>query len=443
MKYLVIGANAAGMSFVAKLKRNNPQNEIIVIEKNNYISLGACGLPYYVGNYFNVEKQMIARTVEEIQKIGVDIRINEEVVNVDYHNKIVKIKKGNEYYNEKYEKLIISSGAQPIIFPNVQKNNKNIFTLTTLSDGLSLKKILQENIQKNIGIIGTGFIGLELMDSLLNYNHQITIITKDDHIMQNVFSKDIVEEVEEKIINNKQIILLKNKNILKIEEKVTENKINVNMEDSKLDFDILIFAMGFKPNTNFIQQIDKLPNGAIITNDKCETSIPNIYALGDCATVTNAITKTNMYLPLATTANKLGRMLADYLSGNEIFFEGMLGSSCIKILDYELARTGLNEQECIDNNIKYQTKIIKDKNQTDYYPGQENIMAKIIYEQDSFKILGIEMIGKKGVIGRVDAISVAILNQMTTKQLGYIDFAYSPPFARTWDFLNVIGNAVK
>ncbi len=439
MKYLVIGGNAAGMSFVAKMKRNQKDSEIVVIEKRDYVSLGGCGLPYYVGDYFENEDRLLARDVDSFLNMGVDLRINQEVIKVDEKSKTVVIKDNDKEYEETYDKLIISSGASPIIFNGVKVDNKKIFTLTSLEDGINFKKVLKENSNKKIGIIGAGFIGLELMDSILNYDHKVSVLTRDEDVLFPLFSKEILEDLTNDINNNKQIELINNINISTINN---NQKVEVVTDKKTFEFDFLVLAMGFRPNTSFIN-LDKLANGAIITDFNSKTSVDDIYAIGDCATVKNAITNKNMYLPLATTANKLGRKLADDLSNIKTHFKGMLGSTSIKVLDYELARTGLMEKDCIDNNISFKTKFIKDVNQTSYYPGQSSIKAKIIYKEETLEVLGIEMIGKKGVVGRVDAMSVVILNKMTTKELGYIDFAYSPPFARTWDFLNVIGNVSK
>ncbi len=439
MKYLVIGGNAAGMSFVAKMKRNQPDSEIVVIEKRDYVSLGGCGLPYYVGDYFDDENKLIARTVESFLEMGIDLRTNQEVISVDKKNKIVSVKNGNDFYEESYDKLIISSGAKPIVFGDVEVDSKKVFTLTSLEDGINFKKVLKENSKKSVGIIGAGFIGLELMDSILNYDHKVTVMTRDEDILFPLFSKEVLEDVTNDINENKQIELINNINIKSINN---SDKVEVITEDKTLEFDYLVLAMGFRPNTSFID-LEKLSNGAIITDSNSKTSEEDIYAIGDCATVKNAITNKNMYLPLATTANKLGRKLADDLSGIDTHFKGMLGSASIKVLDYELGRTGLSQKDCLENNIKFKTKFIKDVNQTGYYPGQTSIKANVIYDENTLEVLGIEMAGKKGVIGRVDAMSVVILNKMITKELGYIDFAYSPPFARTWDFLNVIGNVSK
>ncbi|MFV0288950.1 MAG: CoA-disulfide reductase [Mycoplasmatales bacterium] len=440
MKYLVLGGNAAGMSFAAKMKRNDASSEIIVIEKNDYVSFGACGLPYYVGDNFANEQRMIVKTPEEFQETGIDLRIKEEVLSVNEKAKEVEIKSQAKTYIETYDKLIISTGAKPIILNNVQPDYKKVFTLTSLEDGKKLKALIKEKSNLNIGIIGTGFIGLELMDALLDKEHTITMFTNTKTIMAPTYSAEIVEPIEVKL---QKLTNLTIKNNVLIDKLEIKELVELSYDNQQEVFDIVVMCIGFKPNTAFISNVDKIPNGAIITDNKAQTSVKDIYAIGDCATVTNLITKKPMFLPLATTANKLGRMLADSLANKEVYFQGMLGTSAIKILDYELGKTGLGEQDCLDNQIAYKTKIITDFNQTNYYPGQEKIMAKIIYEAQTLQILGIEMVGKKGVIGRIDAMALAIHHKMTTAELGYADFAYAPPFARTWDFLNVIGNVSK
>lgn len=442
MRYLVLGGNAAGMSFAAKMRRNQPKAEVIVIEKRNYVSFGGCGLPYYVADHVKNSEHLIVRSPEKFIEQNIDLRIEQEVLNINTNSKEVEIKQLNEEtYNLTYDKLIIATGASPITLFNIDVDYKNVFTLTSKEDGIRLKETLSETENKKIAIIGSGFIGLELMDSLCEFSHNMSIITRDKNIVGELFDEQITEEVQKEIKNKSKINLMLEQNIKNIEK--VDNKVLVTLESQKLEFDYLIFAVGFRPNSIFIQSVDKLPNGAIITDDNMETNITDVYAIGDVATSKNIITNKQMYVPLATTANKTGKALADKLSKIDVPYIGMLGASILKIFDYEIGRVGLTKKQILDEGIKFKEKIVSDYNQTSHYPGQEKIIAKIYYDENSLQILGIEMSGKKGVHGRLDAMSVVIMNKMTTKQLGYIDFAYAPPFARTWDFLNVIGNVSK
>ncbi len=435
MKIIVIGSNAAGMSFAAKYKRNNPTHEIIAFEKRDYVSFGSCGLPYFVGEFFEDKNEMIARTVEDTIASGIDLRINTEVTEIDFDSK--KVLANNEWFE--YDKLIISTGARPIV-PNFGEFNLNNFsTLTSFEDGLKVKETLSSKFINNVTIIGGGFIGLELIEACLNLNKNITLVEANNTVLGNQFEKEITEIAHQRILDS-NVDLKLNTQVMSIEDTSTGYKINTSNGDFETDY--IICSVGFKPNTEFIN-LDKLNNGAIIVNEYCETNIKDVYAIGDCATSINYLTKKPVFTPLATVANKYGRMLGDHLSGIETNLNGMLGSSCLKLIDLDLARVGLTKTELENSNFDFDYKIVNDKNHTSYYPGQSDVRFIIFYEKLTYKILGAQMIGQKEIVGRINTIAAAITMGMTTKQLGYLDLCYAPPFARTWDILNVSGNIIK
>ncbi len=440
MKYLVIGGNAGGMSFAAKMKRNSPNDEIVILEKRDYISFGGCGLPYYIGGQFDNENRMFARKPDEIISLGIDLRVNSVVTNVDTENNIVHYKKNNEQLTESYDKLIVASGSRARQLPNVKGDNSRISSLLSFEDGKKIKTAMQNNDNKKIGIIGAGFIGLEVMENIKELNKEVVLIESTNNVMGNKFSNEILEDVPS---------YLKENGVEAYFETFVEevegfyDKVIIKTNKGNIEVDYLIVSIGFVPNTEFID-IEKF-KGVIKTDKNCKTNIDNIYAVGDCALSYNKISDDMEYLPLATTANKQGRNLADYFAFGEANtnFDGMLGSSSVKFFDMQLARTGLSEETAKKYFKNVKSKVIKDKNQTSYYKGQEDIKVKIVYNADNFEILGAEMIGKKDVVLRIDVLAGLIHMKATTKQLGYIDFCYSPPFARTWDVLNVAGNVIK
>lgn len=439
MKTLIIGSNAAGMSFAAKYKRNNPTHEVIAFEKRDYVSFGGCGLPYFAGNFFDDQERMIARSVNKTIESGIDLRINAEVTNIDFDNKKVEYKQEDELKVETYDQILISTGANPIV-PNFGEYSKEkVTTLVSMADGVKLKSLLNQDENKKITIIGGGFIGLEVMDSAHHLGKEVTLIEREETIMSRQFSSEMIEQVESEI-KASGINLLTSTAVETIKDGTNNYQIRTN--NGVVEADVIVMAIGFRPNTDFID-LEKLANGAIITDKFGKTNYDGVYAVGDCATIYDQVQDKMVYLPLATSANKQGRMLADHLSGKETFFKGMLGSSSLKVLDFELGCTGMNEQSAINNQVDYKVVKIKDVNQTSYYPGQERIEVKVVYRKNDNVILGAEMIGKKGVIGRLDALAVAVHAGITTNELGYIDFTYAPPFARTWDVLNVVGNVAK
>lgn len=444
MRIIIIGGIAAGMSAAAKLRRLDKDAEIKVYEKSPIVSFGACGLPYYVGGFFEDEKQMIARSPEKFKETGIDISVEHEVVFIDINNKKLKVKnlKTDEIFEDKYDKLMISTGASAIIPPIKNFNIENVHTLKSMEDGKILKQKMKcENI-KNVAIIGAGFIGLEAVEAAREYGKNISVFQLEDRILKEVFDKEVTDllenELKEKGVNlylNSKVIEFKGDG--KITKVVTENE--------EVDADLVILATGVKPNTQFLKDtgIKMLENGAIVVDKEGKTSINDIYSAGDCATVTHLLKPEPTYIPLATVANKFGRVVGENLGGKNMEYEGSLGSACIKVLDIEAGRTGLTESEASKLGIYYKTVFVSDKNQTDYYPGQENISIKLIYNAENKQILGAQVVGKKDAVQRTNALAVAIYAKLTTEQLGMMDFCYSPPFARTWDVLNRAGNVAK
>ncbi len=435
MNIVIIGANAAGMSFAAKYLRNNPSHNVIAFEKKDYVSFGSCGLPYYVGDFFENESEFFARTPKQIIESGIDLRINTTVDKVDFENKLVYT--GDEATS--YDKLIISTGATPVV-PNFGEYSKaNFSTLTTLEDGNFSKDRLKDDAIKHVTIIGGGFIGLEIVEACLHLGKKVTLVEAADSILSNQFDSEISTIGHERI-SEAEVDLQLQTLVQEIKDHEAGYEVTTNNGSFKTDF--IFCAVGFRPNTQMFE-LDKLGNGAIIVDEFNQTNLTDVYAIGDCATTTSLILDKQVYLPLATVANKVGRRLADHLSGKETFLNGFLGSSCLKLIDLEMGRTGLTEQDAIANKIDYKKVFITDKNHTSYYPGQENISAVLIYENETKIILGAQMIGKSGVVHRVNTIAACIAKSLTTSELGYIDFGYAPPFSRTWDVINLLGNVAK
>ncbi|EES50049.1 CoA-disulfide reductase [Clostridium botulinum] len=444
MRVVIVGGIAAGTSAAAKLRRVNPDAEIIIYEKSEIVSFGACGLPYFVGNFFEDSQNMIARTPEEFIKSGVDVKTNHEVINIDFNNKLVTVKnlKAGSQFNDKYDKLMIATGAKSIIPPIKNVNLKNVYTLKSMDDGKFLKKLLREKSNKNIAIVGAGFIGLEAVEAAKSYGKEVSVFQLEDRILKDVFDKEITD-VLEKELRDKGVNLYLQETVTELigHDKVT--KICTNKRE--INADIVIISTGVKPNTEFIKDsgIDMLFNGAIIVDEYGKTSIEDVYSAGDCATINQIVTNEKSYVPLATGANKLGRIVGENLGGANLPFQGSLSSSCIKVLDIEAGRTGITEEKAKQMGLDYKTKFITDMNQTNYYPGQSKIYVKLIYEANSKRILGGQVAGYKDAVQRVNVIAACIFGKLTTKELGMLDLCYSPPFSRTWDVLNVAGNICK
>lgn len=443
MRVVIIGAVAAGMSAAAKLKRMKPDYEVVVYEKTDIVSFGACGLPYYVGGFFNDSNMMIAREKSKFIESGIDLKTLMEVIDVDTNNKKLKIKdiQSGSVFEDNYDKLMIATGASSIT-PSFDKKFENVTTLKDMSDGIKLRELISKEENKNIVIIGAGFIGIETIEAAKKLNKNIHLIDRNNRILSKVFDEEITTLLEDELRNN-NINLHLGENI---QEYIGEDKIEKIITDKgEIESDLVVVAIGVRPNTSFLKNtdIEMLPNGAIIVDEYGRTSVEDVYSAGDCATIKNILTNEDMYVPLATGANKLGRIVGENLGGINSSFPGSLASSCIKVLDMEAAATGITEEKAKSLNLNYKAKFVSGFNQTHYYPGREKLSIKLIYDANTKVILGGQVAGYKDAVQRANVIATAITTKMTTDQLGMLDLCYAPPFATTWDILNIAGNVSK
>ncbi|MGL4561496.1 MAG: CoA-disulfide reductase [Brevinema sp.] len=442
MNIIIAGGNATGMSAAARLRKNMPDAHIIVFEKGDLVSFGACGLPYYVGDEFSDTKEMIVRSLEAFQKLNIDVRLFHEVISVDSDTKTIHVKntQTNQQSTIQYDKFLISTGAVPLI-PNIPGIDlQGVYTLTKMEDGIAIKKSL-DNVQ-NVVIIGAGFIGLEIAEAMLHHGKKVTLIERSSRISQRVFDLEMTEHLEA-FVKKSGVDLHVDEEVQSIIGQGSVKAVKTNKSEYKAD--LVIVAIGFRPATEWLKSssINMLPNGAIIIDDQCQTSVSDIFAGGDCATVKNAVHHGDSYIPLATSANKLGRLLGDIIADKKVSFQGTLGSSALRFKDFEIARTGLSEHEAQSNNINYNINVIKDYNHTSYVAGKTEIVLKYIYDKNTRVLLGAQICGGSGAALRIDALAVAIFSKMTVDTLGMMDFMYAPPFSRTWDIMNIAGNTAK
>lgn len=444
MKVIIVGGVAAGMSAAAKLKRANKEAQITVYEKSRHVSFGACGLPYFVGNFFEDSQKMIARTVEQFNASGITVNIEHEVLNVDTDNKCITVKNllTGETFTDTYDKLMIATGASAIIPPINNVDLKHVYTLKSMEDGEALKHAMQNEALKRVAIVGAGFIGLEVVEAAKQYGKEVHVFQLNDRVLVDTFDKEITDLLEEELrTHDVHLHLSQTVTELVGDEAVTQIKTN----DETFDVDIVVLTAGVRPNTSFLKdtKIEMLRNGALVIDHEGRTSIEDIYAAGDCASINHILKSEPAYIPLATVANKMGRIIGENLAGAHHTFNGSLASACLKVMNLEAGRTGLSEQEAMNLGINYKTVFITDMNQTSYYPGQSKINVKLIYNADTKVILGGQIVGRKDAVQRVNVLATAIFAGLTTDQLAMLDLCYAPPFARTWDVLNIAGSVAK
>jgi len=439
---IIIGGNAAGMSAAAAAKRTNNNLNVVVFEKGDYISYGACGLPYFISGVIGDLNQLIIVTPEKARiKKGVDVRLRHEVLSIDVKKKKLKVNNVKKSIIEEcdYGKLIIATGAMPVK-PEINGiNNERIFFLRNLYDGIKLKKFISENSPKSVVIIGEGHIALEMAESFkLCGIKDIYIIAKRDHLCW-WLDKDMAEIIEKKLVGE-GIKLIKNTSVKFIEKQ--GNNLITKIAQDNLKSDFIFVSHGMKPNTQFAKDagLQLGLHGAIEVNNFMETNCPDIYAAGDCATVYNILEKKQIYMPRGTTANKQGRYAGINAAGRKAEFKGSAGSMAFKFFDLEISRVGIWDEKAERNKIECKSKIIKSTTKASYYPNGGEIFVKLTADLKTRKFLGAQIIGAEGSAKRIDLLSVALYNEMTIDEMRNIDFAYSPPFGPVWDPVHVAIN---
>ena len=444
MRVLIVGGVAGGATTATRLRRLDEKAEIIIFERGQYVSFANCGLPYYIGNVIKEKSALLLQTPKSFKnRFNIDVRINQEVIKIDRDNKTILIKNtedGSEY-TEKYDKLVLSPGAEPIN-PFKNLNSSKIATIRNVDDSIRVKEYIQKNRPQNIAIIGGGYIGVEVAENIKKYSDtNVTIIEKSDHLIAPL-DKDIASILHNTLRKNNINIILNN-GVNKIEE--NNNEFNILLDNGMINADYIILAIGVKPETKLAKEANIEINlkGSIITDEHMRTNDPNIYALGDAVQIKNCITKCSDYIPLAGPANRQARIVANNICGIASSYSGTIGSSILKVFDYTLAMSGINENTCKRQNINYKKMIITPFSHATYYPGATEMFVKALYSPDKKTLLGIQILGKENVDKVADVLATAIKCNLSIYDLENLELCYAPPFSSAKSIPNILGNAIE
>lgn len=438
-KVLIIGGVAGGATAATRLRRLDENAEIIMFERDEYISFANCGLPYYIGENIKEREKLIVNTPEAISsKYNIDIRINSEVVSIDTNNKKAKVKSKNKgIYEESYDCIILSPGAKPIK-PNIPGiNSDKIFSLRNIPDTDRIKDYVDNHGVKSAVVIGGGFIGVEMAENLIERKIDVTLVEAVPHILA-PFDSDMVV-IAEKEMEQNGVNLILGDGVKAFSEEQSSIEVTLN-SGKKIMADMVILAIGVSPDTGFLKDsgLEFGPKGHILVNDKMETNIEGIYAVGDAIEVVDYITGQKTAIPLAGPANKQARIAADNVAGLNTEYKGTQGTSILKIFDLTAASTGANERTLQRFNIPYKTIIIHPNSHASYYPGGLTMSIKLIFNEEG-KILGSQILGYDGVDKRIDVIATAIRMKGTVEDLAELELSYAPPYSSAKDPVNMAG----
>ena len=444
MKIIIIGGVAAGMSAASKIRRVDPDAIITVYEKGGFLSYGACGLPYYVGDYNDEYRKMIARSQETFTKMGIETFLRHEVLSVDVEKKEVLVKnlETGQEFTDSYDKLMIAVGASAVVPPFPGKELMGVHVLKSMEDGIFLKEYVKMPEIRNIVIVGGGYIGVECAEAFLNLGKNVRIVEAAPRILM-PFDEEIASLAHEELVKSRVLLNTGEK----VEGFYGDGLYvkGVKTDKGTYEADLVIVAVGVRPCTDFLKNtgISMGKNGGLIVDREMRTSIPDVYAAGDCILVYHEVLEEDSFLALGTVANKCGRIAGTNMAGGHESFIGALGSAAIKVCGLELGRTGMGEGDAIRLGKDYKTLIIQANDHPAYYPDPTPITIKLIYEKGTKRLLGAQTCGQKGAVLRADVFAVAIHCKMTTAELGMTDLIYAPPFSGVWDAIQIACNAAK
>lgn len=436
-KILIVGGVAGGMSAATRLRRLNENAEIIVFEKGPYVSFANCGLPYYVGGEIAEREKLIVQSAKALKnRFNLEVRENSEVIAIDSEGKKVTVVSNGESYVESYDKLILSPGAKPLI-PQIKGLNQatNVFSLRNIPDVDKIMTYLKAKAPKSATIIGAGFIGLEMAENLAKRGLSVTIVEKAPHVLPTIDREMAAFVNEELIKNNLSVMTNRGAVEFKNDEILLDN-------GESLQSDLTILSVGIQPETSLAKSAGiKLGlRNAILVDEHYETSVKDIYAVGDAIVVKNQLGQ-DALISLASPANRQGRQVADIISGLPVKNRGSLGTAIVRVFDLQVASTGLSEFQLRGLKINHKIVHVTANNHAGYYPDATSIVLKLIFEPESGQIFGAQAIGKEGVDKRIDILSTAIKAKLTIFDLPELELTYAPPFGSAKDPVNMAGYA--
>lgn len=445
MKVVIIGGVAGGATAAARIRRLDERAEIIVFERTGYISYANCGLPYYIGDVITDPEELTLQTPESFYtRFRIDMRVYHEVTAIHPDRKSVSVKNllSGEEFEEKYDKLVLSPGAKPAQPKVPGVGIDRLFTLRTVEDTFRIKEYINQNHPRSVILAGGGFIGLELAENLRELGMDVTIVQRPKQLM-NPFDSDMASFIHN-TVRKHGIKLVLGYTVEGFEEK--DNGVDVLLKgEAPLHADMVVLAIGVIPDTHLAKEagIELGIKDSILVNDRMETSISDIYAAGDAVQVKHYVTGEDALISLAGPANKQGRIIADNICGGDSHYPGSQGSSVIKVFELTAAVTGVNETNARRAGLDVDTVILSPMNHAGYYPGGRVMTMKIVFEKETYRLLGAQIVGYEGVDKRIDVLATAIYAGMKATQLKELDLAYAPPYSSAKDPVNMAGFIIE
>lgn len=445
MKVIIIGGVAGGATAAARIRRLDEKAEITIFERSGYISYANCGLPYYIGDVIEDPEELTLQTPEHFfERFRVNVKVRHEVKGIYPDKKTVSVKnlETGKVFEESYDKLLLSPGARPIQPKFSGAELDKVFTLRTVEDTFRIKKHIEYHKPKSAVLAGGGFISLELAENLRELGMDVTIVQMHKQLM-NIFDPDMAAFIHNELRKHGVKLAL---GYTVDGFKEAEGGVEVLLKDApSLHADMVVLAIGVSPENELAKKagLELGIRGSIAVNDRMETSVPDIYAVGDAVQIRHFVTGEDTMMSLAGPANKQGRIAADNICGGDSRYLGAQGSSIIKLFDMTAAMTGLSENAALAAGFEVDKVILSPMNHAGYYPGGKVMTMKIVFEKGTYRLLGAQIVGYEGVDKRIDVLATAIHAGLKGTQLKDLDLAYAPPFSSAKDPVNMAGYLIE
>jgi len=445
-KVIIIGAVAAGTKSAAKARRDNPDLEITIFTEEKYISYAGCGLPYYLSGVVSKREQLFARTPEYFKKMmNIDIFTEHYVSKINPDKKTVTVinLKDKKETEHSFDKLVIATGAKAISPKIPGIDLKNIFQLKTVEDAIAIRELIESGKVKNVVIVGGGYIGLEAAENFIAKGLNVTIVELKDQLIP-IFDKDVALNVEKYLKENGVRVFTQDQAIEFIGNPKSE-VIKVKTKNNEFPAELVLFAIGIFPNTKIAEEagIELGPTKAIKVNDKLQTNYPYIYAAGDCVETIQLVTGKQVWVPLGSTANKMGRVAGANIAGGDEIFPGILGTAIFKVFNWNIGITGLTERTAKSEGFDIESAIVPVNDKAHYYPGGGNINIKLIADKKSGRVLGAQIWGEGTVDKAIDTIATALTFKASVNDFQSLDLCYAPPYSPVLGPVIVVANVLQ
>ena len=434
-RVVIIGGDAAGMSAAAQASRGAEQVDLVVFEKGGYTSFAACGLPYFVGGVVPEAAQLVARSPEQHRKNGIDVRTRHEVVAIDTGARTVQVRSldDDRTSTESFDQLVIATGASPIRPPLPGIDAHGVTGIHTIPDALAIDDIIRSRAPQRAVVVGGGYIGLEMVEALLLRGLHVTLVEKLDQPMATM-DADMGARVADGLRRLGAGLQLGTG--VQAFEAGDDGWVRAVITDhGTVPTDLVVMGLGVRPNSRLAGDhgIELGPTGAIATDARMATRTEGVWAAGDCAESFHRVSQKPAWIALGTHANKQGRVVGLNVSGTHARFPGMIGTAVTKVAAMEIARTGLNLREAAAAGFDAVAEVIEGASRAHYYPDGAPLAVKIVADRGNGRLLGAQIVGGVEAAKRIDALAVAVWNEMTVDEFGQLDLGYAPPFSPVWD----------